>query len=319
MPSAGKNASHEGGLVFVPISHPSESAAWKQKVRSHAAKHTQARRQRVIAYQQTVIRSRSLSDGQESEGALPCSSHQPLKALEVVSRKDCSELNYASPLLNSPVSLLGAARTDPFNSYHRVVTPWENQLLDHFLQYLVLQEMTCVPSLDLDILGDKGSFWKSMASYWVHTALSDPGMLANTLLWSCRHMSAVQHREIYDLQATKYRFECIRLLNQTLTKEGKNISNLTITKTLALASDSNLTGEHDVAVKHLRAVGHMIRLQDAGQEPSDFLGRLIIWFTTDRSAKNVIGSANLSFGTEMTPIAKVDKSLVYHVNASVDA
>ncbi|GKT42884.1 uncharacterized protein ColSpa_03065 [Colletotrichum spaethianum] len=172
------------------------------------------------------------------------------------------------------------------------------------MQYLIMPQLICVPSLDMDILGDKGLFWKGMATYWLHNALSDPGMLANTLLWSCRHMATVRHREVCDLQATKYRLECIQCLNQTLTKEGNDISDLTIAKTLALASDSNLTGEHDIAAKHINAVGHMIRIRDEGQGSSDSLGRLVIWFTDDKNSENMLGSANLSFGTEMTPVAK---------------
>ncbi|CCF34564.1 hypothetical protein CH063_06536 [Colletotrichum higginsianum] len=312
-----------GGFAFVPISHPSESAAWKKKVRSHAARNHQARRQRVVAYQQTAVTTRAStpSDGQDSDGAPLRPSSQPPETREVfASGRVLSDWNYGNshPLvhINSPISPLGAARTDPFNSFHRVVTPWEQKLLDHFMQYMVMKEMTCVPSLNLDILGDKAAFWKSMAAHWVQTSLSDRGMLASTLLWACRHMAAVQHRDIFNPQATRYRLECIQMLNQTLTREGKNISNLTITKTLALASDSNLMGEHDIAEQHLKAVGYMIRMQDEGDTPSDFLGRLVIWFTRDKNSKSMMGRANLDFNTDMTPVAKVEKDLVYHVNAS---
>ncbi|KAK1975185.1 hypothetical protein LZ30DRAFT_738347 [Colletotrichum cereale] len=307
--------SQEDGFVFVPISHPSESAVWKQRVRSHAAKNFRARRQRVVAHQQTNACLRSLSNVLDPEGGSSYSSSQHPKALAVVSRIGPLESNHFNTFPNSPISLLGAARTDPFNSFHRVVTPWEKQLLDYFLQYLVLKEMVCMPALNLDILGEKGLFWTSLATYWLHTSLSDPGMLAGTLLWSCRHMAAMQHDDICNYQATRYRLDCIRFLNQTLTREGKDISNLTITKTLALASDANFTGEHDAAAKHLDAVGQMVKVKDREQEPSDFLGRLVIWFTSDARSKNTMVKVNISFGTEMTPVAKVDKNLVYHVSA----
>ncbi|KAK2018547.1 hypothetical protein LZ32DRAFT_599474 [Colletotrichum eremochloae] len=314
MPSS-KKGSHEGGFVFVPISHPSESAVWKQKVRSHAAKGTRARRQRVVAYQQANAQPSLPSDDDQSpEGTSPDSTSQHPNALAVVSHKVSSKPDHRTAFSNSPISFLGAARTDPFNSYNRVVTPWEKQLLDHFMQYLIMKEMVCMPSLNLDILDDKKSFWTSMATYWLHTALSDPGMLATTLLYSARHMATMQHTKIYSLQATKYRLDCIRFLNQTLTREGKDISNLTITKALALASDSNFTGEHDAAAKHLKAVGQMLRVKDDGPESSDFLGRLVLWFTGDTKSKKMIGRANFSFGTEMTPVAKVEKNLVYHVS-----
>ncbi|KAJ0163330.1 hypothetical protein CTA2_3169 [Colletotrichum tanaceti] len=318
-----------GGFAFVPISHPSESAAWKKKVRSHAARNHQARRQRVVAYQQTAVtlptraRPSTTIDGQDSDGGGASSSRPEAREVAFVSSgrgSGSSDSNYgnAHPLLhiNSPMSPLGAARADPFNSFHRVVTPWEQKLLDHFMQYMVMKEMACMPSLNLDILGDKAAFWRSMSAHWVQASLSDRGMLASTLLWACRHMALVQHRDIFDPQATRYRLECIQMLNQTLTREGRNISNLTITKTLALASDSNLMGEHDVADQHLKAVGSMIRMQDEGGSPSDFLGRLVIWFTRDSNPKSMMGRANLDFNMDMTPVAKVEKDLVYHVNAT---
>ncbi|KAK1991664.1 hypothetical protein LX36DRAFT_663085 [Colletotrichum falcatum] len=307
----------EGGFVFVPITHPSESAGWKRKVRSHAAKSNRARRQRVVAFQQASAKLTLPpgSDGQGPDGAVSHSSGRSLDALASISPRGPSDSHHRTSFQESPISLVGAARTDPFNSYHRLVAPWEKRLLDHFLQYMVLKKMVCMPNLDIDFLGDKGSFWTSIATYWLHTALSDPGMLAATLLYSCRHLASLRHGEVFNLQATKYRLDCIRLLNQTLTREGRDISNLTITKTLALASDANLTGEHDAAANHLKAVGQMVRLRDGGQEPSDFLGRLVIWFTGDAQSKSVIGSARVSFGTEMTPVAKVEKNLVYHVSA----
>lgn len=98
--------------------------------------------------------------------------------------------------------------------------------------------MACMPSLDLNILGDERPFWQSLSTFWVQTATEDRGMLANVLLFACRHMASVQHRDIYDSQATKYKLESIHMLNQTLSKEGSNISALTVTKTLALASDA---------------------------------------------------------------------------------
>ncbi|KAK2027620.1 hypothetical protein LX32DRAFT_620545 [Colletotrichum zoysiae] len=310
-----KKGPHEGGFVFVPISHPSESAGWKQKVRSHAAKRNQARRQRVVAYQETSAQSSSPSGGRDPEGTPSYPSSQHSDALAMGSDRGPLKSDHGTIFLYIPITFVGSPRTDPFNSHNRVITPWEKRLLDHFSQYLILKEMVCMPSVNLDILGNKGSFWKSMASFWLHTSLSDPGMLATTLLYSCRHMAAMQHSELLNLQATKYRLACIQLLNQALTTEGKDISNITITKTLALASDANTTGEHDAVAKHLEAAGQMVRVRNVGKEPPDFLGRLVIWFTGDTRSKNTISRAKVTLGTEMTPVAKVDKSLVYHVSA----
>ncbi|KAK1569853.1 uncharacterized protein LY79DRAFT_571106 [Colletotrichum navitas] len=313
--SSAKDSRDGGGFVFVPISHPSESAGWKRKVRSHAAKGIWARRQRVAAYQQANAQSSSPSDGQYPEGTPPLSSSQHPKALTLVSCRGSSKPDHRNAFPPGPISFLSAARTDPFNSYNRAIAPWEKRLLDHFMQYLILEEMVFMPSLNIDIAGDNVSFWTSICTYFLQASLSDPGMLATTLLYSCRHMAAKQRNEIFSLQATKYRLHCIQSLNQTLTREGKDISQLTIAKTIALASDAYFTGEYDAAEKHLKAVGQMARVKDGGLDSSDFLGRLVIWFAGDAQSKDMIGTLKLNFDTETAPVTKVDKNLVYHVSA----
>lgn len=77
-----------------------------------------------------------------------------------------------------------------------------------------------------------------MAAQWTQLAAADPGMLAGLLMASCRDLATMRHVEIYSAQVLKYKAECMRLLQQALVTEGAAASDLTIMKTLALASDA---------------------------------------------------------------------------------
>lgn len=77
-----------------------------------------------------------------------------------------------------------------------------------------------------------------MAAQWSHLAAVDPGMLAGLLMASCRDLASMRHVEIYAAQILKYRAQCMRLLQEAIETEGSAASDLTILKTLALASDA---------------------------------------------------------------------------------
>jgi hypothetical protein len=77
-----------------------------------------------------------------------------------------------------------------------------------------------------------------MATHWVQLAATDPGMLAGVFMVACRNLATLHHAEIYTSQALKYKSECIGMLRQGIRSEGTSVSDLTITKTLALASDA---------------------------------------------------------------------------------
>lgn len=65
----------------------------------------------------------------------------------------------------------------------------------------------------------------------------DVGMMYMVFLAASRSLSKQQHPEIYGPIATKYKAECLRLLNLALAAEGNAASDATITKTLAMASE----------------------------------------------------------------------------------
>lgn len=69
-------------------------------------------------------------------------------------------------------------------------------------------------------------------------AIADAGVLASVLLSACRHLVEYCHGENYEELIFKYKGRCISGINESLMQEGNHISDLTIVKTFALASDS---------------------------------------------------------------------------------
>ena len=103
---------------FVQISHPQDAASWKRQVRSHAAKNSRARQQRVVLYQEGKVN--------ETQG---------LRAKEALGRSE--HFQQSMKRATGPIkTALGGARIDPFNSFVRKVTKFESFLLDHCMLYL---------------------------------------------------------------------------------------------------------------------------------------------------------------------------------------
>lgn len=67
-------------------------------------------------------------------------------------------------------------------------------------------------------------------------AVVDTGMLATLLLAACRSIAKVQDSSIYYTTALQYKIRTISSINEALLREGPIISNITIAKSLALAS-----------------------------------------------------------------------------------
>ncbi|KPM35891.1 hypothetical protein AK830_g10671 [Neonectria ditissima] len=199
---------------FVQLSHPQDAASWKRQVRSHAAKNARARQRRVVEYQEGKVK-----DGTDPRAkGLPGQLGQPQQ-----------------PAAGSIRTALGAARTDPFDTFVRKVTKFESFLLDHFVRQVVVHVVTCYP---LRSLSDEAEFRTGMATHWIQMAATDTGMLATLFLASCQNLSTFQHKEFYSSIALQYKGQCITALKTALEKEGDMISDVTITQTLALASEA---------------------------------------------------------------------------------
>jgi transcription factor-like protein len=117
---------------------------------------------------------------------------------------------------------------------------------------------------------------------WTQAALADPGMLASILLVSCRSLSNAQNRQDWDLFAIGYKVEALKDIQRSIAREGSSVSEVTLTKTLALASEevcssrtssqyslrlTNIrklfSGNSQAADHHLRAAVHMVRLRNS--------------------------------------------------------
>lgn len=100
---------------------------------------------------------------------------------------------------------------------------------------VVGQAVTCLP---FRTISDELGFRQSMGTLWIQMAIADTGVLASILLSACRHLVEYCHSENYLELVLKYKGRCISGINNCLVQEEHYISDLTIVKTLALASDS---------------------------------------------------------------------------------
>lgn len=139
--------------------------------------------------------------------------------------------------------------------------------------------MTSVTRLCIQGAEFENTFRFELAQEWVQLAAGDPGILSGLLMAACRNLSMNNHAEVYGSQLLAYKYDCIRILRLAMESEGSRVSDSTIVKTLALASDavshsslfspssSKLTSSklttHDTeaSLSHFRAAQLMIRLR----------------------------------------------------------
>jgi hypothetical protein len=116
------------------------SAATTQKiVRVHAARHahTRVRQQRMIRYQRARQLEGDRSKAIDLETACSGQSLEPqLKPVPVRYGEQATTDWEIRPVLHrSPVAAVSAPHRDPFNSFVRVITPFEYFLLDHCMYF----------------------------------------------------------------------------------------------------------------------------------------------------------------------------------------
>ncbi|CRK17035.1 hypothetical protein BN1723_017506 [Verticillium longisporum] len=105
------------------------------------------------------------------------------------------------------------------------------------------------------------AFELGSAVTWMQESAVDISMLALILLVACRSLAKLQHSNVYDPIALRYKVQCLHHLNLALSHEGSDISDMTITKTLVLASEEVFSGNKAAADQHLQAAVHMINLR----------------------------------------------------------
>ena len=102
------------------------------------------------------------------------------------------------------------------------------------MTYIILHSIPCIP-IPVD---DSPSFRQVMATLWGQMAVSDPGVMASLFLAASRNLASRRHKEIYEPLAERYRGECLKLLRAELASWDRAVKDVTITKTLALATDA---------------------------------------------------------------------------------
>ncbi len=99
-------------------------------------------------------------------------------------------------------------------------------------KYVVVNGVVC------DHFDDVSLYKHGMATHWVQLAVTDKGMLSAIFLSACRSLEGLQCGDAYIRSALVYKGYCIRSVNTAISREGKMVSDATIAKSLALASDA---------------------------------------------------------------------------------
>jgi hypothetical protein len=73
---------------------------------------------------------------------------------------------------------------------------------------------------------------------WVQMAAQDPGIMASIMAAGCRHIDMVSGTNVYQDWALKYHAEAVASLRESLAKEAENPSDITIVKTICLATEA---------------------------------------------------------------------------------
>jgi hypothetical protein len=89
-----------------------------------------------------------------------------------------------------------------------------------------------------DHFSDKELYRHGMGTHWVQLAATDVGMMSAVFMSACRSLTGLQAPPVYTQGAIMYRSETIRSLATAISAEGEAVSDATIAKCLALASDA---------------------------------------------------------------------------------
>lgn len=198
----------KSAVCFVHLSHPTDASKQKKIIRSHAAKNAVIRQQRVINYQNAKA-MRSFVGGAQPSLRVPVA-------------------------LNSPV-----LKFERFLLHHCTVTAstdWRIFMLTFaVVVHVIGQAVTCLPFGTVPSTLDMR---RDLSNLWVQMAVVDRGVAAALFLNACRHLVHHTQQKKYNALILKYKGECIGNINLSLSKQGHAVTDVTIVKTLILASDA---------------------------------------------------------------------------------
>lgn len=252
---------------FVDYSGPGDPGKPRRRtVRAHAARNGTARRERVAQYQ----REKQQRDDAERERLRRRDLAAGIIAVDRVEWTTPSAANMGTEveywqMYSGPVDILGAARSDPFGSFVRRLSPMDCFLLDYFANSMVLSAIerytSCTPQEQIA--------WATRVSHaWVQMGAADAGILGAILAAACRHHDMITGAGTYRELSIVHQAQVVVSLRESLASEEGRPSDATIVKTICLATEAATHDETDVAKRHLAAALRMYELRDGQADTS---------------------------------------------------
>ncbi|KAJ5606602.1 hypothetical protein N7510_009383 [Penicillium lagena] len=211
-------------LQFIEIPHPADLQSQRRAVYSHAARVTHSRR-----------RARSGEKKKKEDGGSTVSSV-------------------------GPISLLSAARRDPFASFVAPFQPVEDFLLDHYVR-AVVPRLRCMEN-PID-------YSERMTTAWVPLALGNASLLNGLFLAACRDISesyglAEQQQRFLNL-AMQYKLGCVRALQEKISRQMPPFSDSTVATVVMLAFDELFLHDARMSRQHIGGAVKMVSLNGGPQ------------------------------------------------------
>lgn len=197
--------------------------------------------------QQRVARSHAARSTHARERRLRTLQYQEQKKRKWLNDVEC-RLNRATDI----VTLLPASRKDPFTSFARLLTPFEQMLFDHCMfnrniyfaaEITISKDVTAIIPLmrctELAI-----NFSQRMTSVWIPLALTEASLLDILFLASCRSLSASYHhppqeqqKQFFSRLGFYYKLRSLQSLRAAISAETPVYSDSTVAKAIMLAYD----------------------------------------------------------------------------------
>ncbi|KAL7946728.1 hypothetical protein V8C42DRAFT_318654 [Trichoderma barbatum] len=242
-------ASRQVKLCFLTVNHPSDATTFESlsQIRSHVARDIHARAQESGSHVQRRKKSRGKSRKKKPEGPAfglrtPASA-APLTGAEIPGATPATP--QLASRLPSPLGTLNPQWTDPFQTFVRPLSTFEQSLMHHLFY--------------IDEIENRRPRGSTISVAFISAAMGDKGQLAALLMRSCRSLARAQGSEDLDRRCLQYRGECIHSVRISLAAD--DIGDSTVLKIMMLAADHWLAGQPDGWQLHSNAVARIIKLR----------------------------------------------------------
>ncbi|ROV92987.1 hypothetical protein VMCG_09004 [Cytospora schulzeri] len=292
-------------LKFFLFSDPAEAKSRDNKrlVRSHVARTSHAKTRHARAGQREVAPRSSQEpvleeDSHKDRDGMGFSSFReslphPTPSTSMAS----SSVAYDSPIdfTSQPMALLDPGRQHQFLPFLQQLSQWEQFLFNHYVTVLIpsRHDPCDHPYHPIDI-----SYYRhGMIVHWVRLCLTDVGLLQGIFLASCRNLAKIHRNsanpaeaDMYEQRALQYRGECLRSMHESMSRDGKAVTDYTVGKALFLAfneaiQQKYMAGNLNETRSHMAACEDLVELKGGHYTLGldGFLSQLIIWFKQELS------------------------------------